>query len=163
MPVYDLCGLTTVRLVRLVLAVSVSVAFPVHVDAFPAAALELPRRAAGLLGLCPAAAALHGLVRLVLAVRVAVAAPQRGDALRVVAAELVLAAGGSRALLLIAAVAAVVVAVANEDGRHALPVTALEIAGGAGLAICGGGRTGGNGLNVSGGQAEVGSSKASKH
>lgn len=103
--------------------------------ALPTAALELAHWAARLLGLRPAAAALHGLVRLVLAVRVAVAAPQRGDALRVVAAELVLAAGRGRALLFVAAVVAVVVAVADEDGRHALPVTALEIGGGAGLAI----------------------------
>lgn len=137
LPIYCLCGLTTVGLVRLVLAVSVSVALPVHVDAFPAAALELSRRAARLLGLRSAAAALHGLIRLILAVRVTVAAPQRGDALRVVAAELVLAAGRSRALFFVAAVAAVIVAVAHKDGRHALPVTALEIAGGAGLAIYG--------------------------
>lgn len=104
-------------------------------DALPAATLELAHRAARLLGLRSAAAAFHGLVRLVLAVRVTIAAPQRGDALRVVAAELVLAAGRSRTLLLITGVAAVVVAVADEDRRHALPVTALEIGGGAGLAI----------------------------
>lgn len=104
-------------------------------DALPAAALELAHWAARFLGLCSAAAALHGLVRLVLAVRVAVAAPQRGDALRVVAAELVLAAGRSQTLLFIAAVAAVVVAVTNKNGRQTLPVTAMEITGGACLAI----------------------------
>lgn len=129
------CTLTTVSLIRLILAVGVSVALPVHVDALPTAALELAHGAARFLGLRPAAAALHGLVRLVLAVRVAVAAPQRGDALRVVAAELVLAAGRSRTLLFVAAVVAVVVTVADEDGRHALPVTTLEVGGGAGLAI----------------------------
>lgn len=104
-------------------------------DTLPAAALELAHWAARFLGLCSAAAALHGLVRLVLAVRVAIAAPQRGDALRVVAAELVLAAGRSRTLLFVTAVAAVVVAVANKDGCHTLPVTALEMIGGACLAI----------------------------
>lgn len=135
MPICGRRGLTTVCLVRPVLAVSISVALPVHVDALPAAALELAHWAARFLGLCSAAAALHGLVRLVLAVWVAVAAPQRGDALRVVAAELMLAAGRSRTLLFIAAVAAVIVAVTNKDGRHTLPVTALEITGGACLAI----------------------------
>ena len=105
-------------------------------DTLPAATLELAHRAARLLGLRPPAAALHGLVRLVLAVRVAVATPQGGDALGVIAAELVLAAGGSRALLLVAGVPAVVVAIAHEDWCHALPVTALEIFGGAGLGIC---------------------------
>lgn len=104
--------------------------------ALAAAALELPDRAAGLLGLGPAAASLHGLVRLVLAVRVPVAAPQGWDALRVVAAELVLAADGSGALLLVAGISAVVIAVADVDGRHALSVTALEVFEGAGLGIC---------------------------
>lgn len=104
-------------------------------DALPTATLELAHWAARFLGLCPAAASFHGLVRLVLAVWVAVAAPQRGDALRVVAAKLVLAAGRSRTLLFVAAVVAVVVAVADKDRRHALPITALEIGGGAGLAI----------------------------
>lgn len=131
--------LTTVGFVRFVLAVGVSVALPVHVDALAAAALELSHRAPRLLRLRPAAAALHGLVRLVLAVGVAVAAPQGRDALGVVAAELVLAAGGRRALLLVAVVAAVVVAVAHKDGSHAPPVATLEIFGGAGLGVWGAG------------------------
>lgn len=104
-------------------------------DALAAPALELAHRAAGFLGLRPAAAALHRLIRLVLAVGVAVAAPQGRDALRIVAAELVLAAGGCRAFLLVAGVPAVVVAVANEDGSHAPPVAALEVFGGACLGI----------------------------
>lgn len=104
-------------------------------DALPAAALELAHRAARFLGLCSAAAALHGLVRLILAVRVAVAAPQSRDALRVVAAELMLAAGRRRTLHFIAGVAAVVIAITNKDRCHTLPVTALEVTGGACLAI----------------------------
>lgn len=135
--------LTTVCLVRFILAVCVAVALPVHVDALPAPALELARRAARLLGLRPAAAALHGLVRLVLAVRVAVAAPQGGDALGVVAAEVVLAARRSRAFLLVAGVPAVVVAVAHVHRSETLSVTAVEVFGGAGLGVCGRKGTGG--------------------
>lgn len=107
-------------------------------DALPAPTLELAHWAARLLGLGPPAAALHGLVGLVLAVRVAIAAPQGGDALGVIAAELVLATGGgrSRALLLVAAVPAVIVAVANKDWCHTFPVMTLEIVGGTCLGIC---------------------------
>lgn len=111
-------------------------------DTLPAPTLELAHRAARFLGLRPPAAALHGLVRLVLAVWVAVATPQGGDALGVIAAELVLAAGGSRALLLIAGVPAVVVAIAHKDWCHTLPIAAMEIFGGAGLGIY---RTNGSG------------------
>lgn len=131
--------LTTVGFVRFVLAVGVSVALPVHVDALAAAALELSQRAPRFLRLRPPAAALHGLVRLVLAVGVAVAAPQGRDALGVVAAELVLAAGWRRAFLLVAGVPAVVVAVAHEDGSHASAVAALEVFGGTRLGIWGAG------------------------
>lgn len=102
----------------------------------PAPTLELANWAAGLLGLFPTAAALGGLVRLVLAVWVAVAAPQGRDTLRVVAAELMLAACWGGALLLVAGVATVVVAVADEGRPYALPITALKIFGGTGLGIC---------------------------
>lgn len=127
--------LTTICFIRFILAVCVSIALPVHVNTLPAPTLELAHRAARFLRLRPPAAALHGLVWLVLAVRVAVATPQGGDALWVIAAELVLAAGGSRALLLVAGVPAVVVAITDEDWCHTLPVTALEIFGGASLSI----------------------------
>lgn len=104
-------------------------------DTLPAPTLELAHWAARFLGLCPPAAALHRLIGLVLAVWVAVTTPQGGDALRVIAAELVLAAGGSRALLLIAGVPTVIVAITNKDWCHTLPITALEIFGGACLGI----------------------------
>lgn len=104
-------------------------------DTLPAPAQELAHWAARFLGLRPPTAALHGLVRFVLAVRVAVAAPQGGDALGVVAAELVLAAGGRRALHLVAGVPTVVVAVAHEDRRHTFAVETLEVFGGARLGI----------------------------
>lgn len=106
-------------------------------DTLPTPTLELAHWAAGLLGLCPPAAALHRLIGLVLAVRVTVTAPQGGNTLRVIAAELMLAAGGSRALLFIAAIPAIVVAITNEDWCHTFPITTLEIFGGACLGVCG--------------------------
>lgn len=98
-------------------------------------ALELAHRAAGLLGLRPAAAALHGLVRLVLTVWVPVTAPQGRDALGVVAAELVLVAAGSRAFFLITGISTVIIPVTDEDGCQTLSVATLEVFGRAGLGI----------------------------
>lgn len=132
------CILTTVRLIRLVLAVCVSVAFPVEVNALSAPAFELPGGALGLLRFCLAAAALHGLVRFVSAVGIPVAAPQRWDALRVVTSKLVRAAGtggGSGAHLLVTGITAVVVPVADERGSHAHTVATLELFRRAGLCI----------------------------
>ena len=127
--------LTTICFIRFILAVCVSIALPVHVNTLPTPTLELAHRTARFLGLRPPAAALHGLVWFVLAVWVAIATPQGRDALGVIATELVLAAGGRRALLLVAGVPTVIVAITDEDWCHTLPVTALEIFGGASLCI----------------------------
>ena len=117
--------LTAVLLVAAVLAVGVTVAAPLPVDALPRAALDLAGRALGRRGGPPAA--LRRLVRLVLAVHVVVAHPVAGDAVGVAALELTRAAGRWGAVLLVAPVAAVVLAVAHEVGRDAAAAGAGEL------------------------------------
>lgn len=132
------CTLTTVGLIRLVLAVYISVTFPVEVNTFSTPAPELPGWAVGFLRLGLAAAALQRFIRLVFAVGVSVAAPRRWDTLGVVTAKLVRpagAGGGCRALLLIAAISAVIIPIADERGSHAQTVTALELFSRASLGI----------------------------
>lgn len=136
--------LTTVRLIRLVLAVWVAVALPRQPHTLAVGAAELAGGAVGpsveqVRRAVPAAAALRALVGAVRAVGVPVAAPHERHALRGVAAE-VLRPAGQRggALELVAAVPAVVIAVAHVGGGQALPVGAHELTGGTGFGIWGG-------------------------
>lgn len=136
-------ALTAVLLVRLVLAVGAAVAAPARVDALATAAVELEGQAGlvQLLGRRVAApAVLRPLVRAIVAVGVAVAGPQRRDAGRAVALEAGGAAGGRGAGLLVRAVQAVSVGVADEVGGDALAVVAAELVLGTGLGGCGDGR-----------------------
>lgn len=132
--------LTAFRLIGLVFAVWVSITLPGQPHTLPVGTAKLlggavdppveqVRRAV-------AAAALRPLVGTVGAVGVSVAAPHERHALRGVAAEVVGPAGQrGRALELVAAVAAVVVAVARVDGGQALAVGAHELPAGAGFGV----------------------------
>jgi len=113
-PALPLQTLTAILLIRLVLAVFVPVAFPVQVDAFTIAALELMSRA-GVEGLRIVATLLYGLVRLILTVRLVITDPQLWDAHAVVALELIGVAGQRGAFSFIAAIPAVIVTVTHED------------------------------------------------
>lgn len=122
-------ALTAVGLVRLVLAVVVTVAAPAQVHALATAAGELglgaegrPGRGCGRgLGGATAATQLGRLVRAVIAVQLAVADPALGDAGAVVTATAKLSgpAGRLGAAPLVAAVTAVVVTVTHEHSGQA--------------------------------------------
>lgn len=114
----------------------VSVAAPLLVDALPGAALGLAGRALGVHHRL-VAALLQGLVRLVGAVGFVVAHPAEGDAGRVAALELVRTARWGRTVQLVAAVAAVVLAVADEIPGDAAAAGAGELIGAARDIACG--------------------------
>lgn len=132
--------LTAVRLVRLVLAVWISITFPSQSHTLPIGAAKLSNGA-----VCPAVrrvrgpiptTALRTLVWTVRAVGVSVAAPHERNALRGVTAEVVGPAGErGGALELVAAISAVIVTVAHVDGGQALPVGTHELTTGTGLGI----------------------------
>ncbi len=132
--------LTAVRLIRLVLAVWISITLPGQPHTLPVCTAKLPSSA-----VCPpvkqvrdpiAAAALRALIRTVGAVGIPVAAPHERHTLRGVTAEMVGPAGKRGGTLeLIAAVSAVVVTVADIDGGQALAVGTHELTAGAGFGI----------------------------
>lgn len=109
--------LTAVFLVAAILAVRVTVAAPLPVNALARATLELSGRALGWWR--GPAAALWRFVGLVLAVDVVVAHPVGRDARGVSALELRGAARRRRAVLLVTSIATVVLTVAHEVGRDA--------------------------------------------
>lgn len=132
--------LTTVRLIRFVLAVWVAIAFPCQSHTFTVGAPKFPSGAVGpsveQVGRPVAAAALRPLVGTVRAVGVPVAAPHERHALRGIAAEVVGPAGQrGGALELVAAVPTVVIAVAHVGGGQALSVGAHKLATGTGFGI----------------------------
>lgn len=132
--------LTTVRLIRFVLAVWVAVTFPRQPHAFTVGTPKLPSGAVGpsveQVRRPVAAAALRPLVGTVGAVGVSVAAPHERHTLRAIAAEVVRPAGQKGgALELVAAVPAVVIAVAHVGGGQALSVGAHKLTTGTGFGI----------------------------
>lgn len=132
--------LTTVRLIRFVLAVRVAVTFPRQPHTFAVGTAKLPSGAVGpsveQVRRPVAAAALRPLVGAVRAVGVSVAAPHERHTLWGVAAEVVRPAGQRGAALeLVAAVPTVVIAVAHVGGGQALPVGTHELPSGTGFGI----------------------------
>lgn len=120
--------LTTVDLIAAILTVGIPIAPPLLMDAFARAALDLAGWALGV-DHWLAAALLEGLIRLVWAVRVIVTHPADGDAGGSATLELVGPTGRWGTVQLIAAVATVILAIADEIPGDAAATRTSELVG----------------------------------